>query len=86
MLVRYRGINNKGVLGRPWQIWNVWMAISSTLKCQFTGKHEFEKVAYLVRQNIGDPGSRKLRKVFPLISVLSKPPQLQYGVKKSSLS
>ena len=38
---------------------------------------------YFVRQNIGDPGSIKLRKEFPLISVLSKPPQLPYGVKKS---
>ena len=40
MLVRYRGINNKGVLERPWTIWRVLEAISttSTLKCQFTGK------------------------------------------------
>ena len=37
---------------------------------------------YLVTQNIGDPGSIKMRTVFPLISVLSKSPQLQYGVKK----
>ena len=32
MLVRYRGINNKGVLERPWTIWRVLMAISSTLR------------------------------------------------------
>ena len=38
MLVRYRGINNKGVLERPWTIWRVLEAISTTLKCQFTGK------------------------------------------------
>ena len=38
MLVRYRGINNKGVLERPWTIWGVLDAISTTLKCQFTGK------------------------------------------------
>ena len=38
MLVRYRGINNKGVLERPWTIWRVLDAISTTLKCQFTGK------------------------------------------------
>ena len=37
MLVRYRGINNKGVLERPWTIWRVLEAISTTLKCQFTG-------------------------------------------------
>ena len=38
MLVRYRGINNKGVLEIPWTIWRVLEAISTTLKCQFTGK------------------------------------------------
>ena len=44
MVVRYRGINNKGVLDRPWTIWKVLTAISSTLKCQFTGNHENEKI------------------------------------------
>ena len=43
MLMRYRGINNKGVLDRPWTIWKVLTAISSTLKCQFTENHENEK-------------------------------------------
>ena len=38
MLVRYRGINNKGVLERPGTKWRVLRAISTTLKCQFTGK------------------------------------------------
>ena len=38
MLVRYRGINNKGVLERHWTKWRVLEAISTTLKCQFTGK------------------------------------------------
>ena len=41
MLVIYRGINNnnnKGVLERPWTKWRVLDAISTTLKCQFTGK------------------------------------------------
>ena len=37
-LVRYRGINHKGVLERPWTKWGVLEAISTTLKCQFTGK------------------------------------------------
>ena len=32
MSVRYRGINNKGVVDRPWTIWKVLRAISSTLK------------------------------------------------------
>ena len=30
MLVRYRGINNKGVLDGPWTIWKALRAISST--------------------------------------------------------
>ena len=38
LLVRYRGINNKGVLERPWIIWKVLKAISNTLKLQFTVK------------------------------------------------
>ena len=38
MLVGYRGINNKGVLERPWTTWRVLETISTTLKCQFTGK------------------------------------------------
>ena len=36
MVVIYRGIDNKGVLGRPWTKWRVLRAISSTLKFQFT--------------------------------------------------
>ena len=40
MLARYRGINNKGVLDRPWTICKVLRAMSSTLRCQFTGNHE----------------------------------------------
>ena len=38
MLVRYRGINNKGVLDGHWTKWRVLRAISITLKCQFTAK------------------------------------------------
>ena len=83
-LVRYRGMNNKGVLDGPWTIWKVLRAISSTLYVSLPEIMKMKRFDCLVRQNIGDPGSRKLRKVFPLISVLSKPPQLTYGVKKSS--
>ena len=36
-----------------------------------------------MRQKIGDTGPTNLRSIFPLTSVLSKPPQLLYGVKKS---
>ena len=42
--VRYRGKNHKGVLDRPWTKWKVLRAISGTLTCQFTGKHENEKI------------------------------------------
>ena len=38
MLVRYRGKNNEGVLERPGTKWKVLRAISSTLKCKFSGK------------------------------------------------
>jgi len=38
MFVRYRGIHNKGVPERPGTKWWVLIAISITLKCQFTGK------------------------------------------------
>ena len=37
-LLRYRGINNEGVLERPWTIWRVLKAISSTLKFQYFRK------------------------------------------------
>ena len=32
-----------------------------------------KRFGYLVRQNTGDPGLMKFRKVFPLISVLPNP-------------
>ena len=76
----------KGDLDRPGTKWMVLKAISSTLKFQFTQNHEHLKFDYSVRQKIGDPGPKKLRTIFPHISVLSKPPQLPYGVNKSSFS
>jgi len=41
MLVRYRRINNKGVLERPGTKWKVLMTISSTLKFQYFRKADF---------------------------------------------
>ena len=41
MLVRYRGINNKGVLERPGTKWKVLSAIFSTLKFQYFRKVDF---------------------------------------------
>ena len=42
-----------------------------------------ERFDYLVKQNIRDPGSIKLRTIFPLISGLPKLSQLQCGIKKA---
>ena len=41
MLVKYRGINNKGVLERPGTKWKVLTTISSTLKFQYFRKVDF---------------------------------------------
>ena len=38
LVVRYRGINNKGVLETPWTKLRILKAISNTLKCQFAVK------------------------------------------------
>ena len=43
-----------------------------------------ERFDYLVRQNIGDPGSTKLRNFLLLISDLPKLPQLRNGVNKNN--
>jgi hypothetical protein len=43
--------------------------------------HEQLKFRNSVRPDPAAPGPRKLRVVFPVISVLSKPPQLPYGTK-----
>ena len=40
IVLKYRRKKEKSVLGRPWTKRMVLRAISSTLKCQFTGKHE----------------------------------------------
>ena len=78
--------NNKGVMARPWTKRRVLRAISSTLKFQFTRSHEFGKIwrLYLVRQDIGDPGSIKMCKVFLLISVLPKPLNCHMGSTKTT--
>ena len=45
--------------------------------------HEKLRFHNSVRPDPAAPGPRKLRVVFPVISVLSKPPQLPYGAKYS---
>ena len=53
-------MNNKGVLDRPWAIWKVLKAISSTLKCQFKGKHENEKIGLFGETDHRRPGVQKV--------------------------
>ncbi len=77
MLVRYRGINNKGVLERPWTKWKVLRAISSTLKCQFTGK--CWKVDFLMpcKTKSCQSSTECLRMVRALPPDTPRPPQFQ---------
>ena len=58
--MRYRKINNQGVLDRPWTIWRVKKAISSTLKFQFTGNHEIEKIRLFGETEHRRPGVQKV--------------------------
>ena len=83
MLVRYRGINNTGVLGRPWTIWKVLRAISSTLKCQFTEHHENEKIRLFgeTEHRRPGPGYIKMQNVFPLICLVKTPSIAIWGQK-----
>ena len=79
VLVRYRGKNNKGVLDRPWTIWKFWGPFLVHWNVSLPKIMKMKRFYYSVRQNIADPGSIKLRTIFPFISVLSKPPQLHMG-------
>jgi len=77
MLVRYRGINNKGVLERPWTKWRVLNAISNTLRFQFTVK--WWKVDFLTSSNTRSCQSsrEKLRMLHALLPDTLRPPQFQ---------
>ena len=76
MLVRYRGINNKGVLDRRWTIWKVLRAISSTLKYQFTGNHENEKIRAFGETQHRRPGAHKAAHHFAAHFCLIKTPSI----------
>ena len=82
MLVRYRGINNKGVLERPWTKWGVLRAISSTLKFQFTIK--CWKLDFLTSSKTRSCQSsrEKLRMVRALLLDTPRPPQFQPELPK----
>ena len=77
MLVRYRGINNKGVLERPWTKLRVLRAISSTLKFQFTVK--CWKVDFLMSSKTRscESSREKFRMVRALLPDTPRPPQFQ---------
>ena len=78
MLVGYRGINNKGVLDRPWTKWRVFKSISSTLKFQFTVK--CWKVDFLMssKTNSCQSSREKLR----MLPDTPRPPQFQLELPK----
>ena len=76
MLVRYRGINNKGVLDRPWTICKVLKAISSTLKCQSTVNHDFEKIWLFGETEHRRPGVYKVAQSVSAQFCLAKTPSI----------
>ena len=77
MLVRYRGINNKGVLDRPWTKWRVLIAISSTLKFQFTGKCWKVDFPMPCKTKSCQSSREYLRMLRALLPDTPKPPQFQ---------
>ena len=68
--------NNKGVLDRPWTIWKVLKAISSTLKCQFTVNHENEKIWLFGETEHGRPGVYKVAQCVSAHFCLAKTPSI----------
>ena len=77
MLVRYQGIYNEGVLERPWTIWKVLKAISSTLKCQFTGKCWKVDFPITCKTKSCQSSTECLRMVRALPPDTPRPPQFQ---------
>ena len=77
MLVRYRGINNKGVLERPWTKLMILKAISNTLRFEFTVK--CWKVDFLTSSKTKSCQSskEKLRMVRALIPDTPTPPSVE---------
>ena len=81
-LVRYRGINNKGVLERPGTKWKVLKAISSTLIFQFTIK--CWKVDFLMpcKTKSCQSSREKLSMLRALPPDTPRPPQFQPELPK----
>ena len=59
----------------------IWRYFVMKLPSKNVKNHENLRFRNSVRPDPAAPGPRKLRVVFPLISVLPKPPQLPYGAK-----
>ena len=83
MLVRYRRINNKGVLERPGTKWRVLRTISSTLRFQFTVK--CWKVDFLMpcKTRSCQSSREKFRMLRALLPDTPRPPQFQPELPKS---
>jgi len=82
MLVRYRGIDNKGVLERPWTKWLDLIAISSTLKCQFTVKCWKVDFPMPCKTRSCQSSREKFRMVRALPPDTPRPPQFQLELPK----
>ena len=85
MLMRYRGIDNKGVLERPWTKWKVLRAISSTLKFQVTVK--CWKVDFLMpcKTKSCQSSTEYLRMVRALPPDTPGPPQISTWITKKTV-
>ena len=59
----------------------IWRYFVMKLPSKNVKNHENLRIHNSVRPDPLAPGPKKLRVVFPLICVLSKPPQLPYGAK-----
>ena len=77
MLVRYRRINNKGVPERPGTKLRVLWAISTTLKCQFTGKCRKVDFSMPCKTKSREKLLRCLRTVRAVTLDTPRPPQFQ---------
>ncbi len=75
--MRYRRIDNKGVLDRPWTVWRVLRASSSTLKFQFTVKCWNMNFLMSSKTKSYQSSREKLRMLRALPSDTPRPPHFQ---------
>ena len=84
MLVRYRGINNKGVLERPWTKWKVLKAISSTLKFQMTVKCRKVDFPMPCKTKFCQSSKEQMRMLRALLPDTPRPHQFQPELRKTN--